>query len=175
MPTLPLDVLDLGLALKELDRAGWRQRGLAEVESVAAHSWGMAWLALALAPPELDRGRLLALCALHDLAEVLVGDITPGDGVDPQSKIDRERSAAARILATRPDLWGLWEDYEKDRSDEAHFVHQLDKLDMALQALRYARTRGLEPAEFLASARRGVVDPALRALLEHAIAEASRG
>lgn len=167
-PPLPPQVLDLALALKEQPRAGWLRVGLEQPESVAAHSWGLAWLALVLAPPHLDRARLLALCALHDLPEALVGDITPHDGISRQDKADRERSAAATMLATRPDLWGLWEDYEKDRSEEAHFVHQLDKLDMALQALRYARLHGIEVAEFLASARAGIHEPGLLAVLDAA-------
>lgn len=165
---LPPEVLDLALALKETDRAGWLRVGIDGPESVAAHSWGMAWLALVLAPPELDLHRVLALCLLHDLPEAVVGDITPHDGVPPQQKADRERSAAAVMLGARPDLWGLWEDYEKDRSPEAHFVHELDKLDMALQALRYARLRGADTAEFLSSARKAIHSPSLRAVLEAA-------
>jgi len=165
---LPPEILALALALKETDRAGWVQRGLSSVESVAAHSWGMGWLALVLCPAGLDRSRVLTLCLLHDLPEAVVGDITPGDGISREQKAERERSAAATMLGARPDLWGLWEDYEQDRSPEAHFVHELDKLDMALQALHYARARGLDPAEFLASARKGLSSPALLALLDAA-------
>lgn len=160
------EVLDRALALKETPRAGWQRVGLETPESVAAHSWGVAWLALVLTPPELDRERVLALCLLHDLPEAVVGDVTPHDGVPRQVKADRERSAAATLLGARPDLWGLWEDYEKDRSAEAHFVHELDRLDMALQAIRYAREQGLDPAEFLSSARQGLHSPALLAVLE---------
>lgn len=165
---LSAQLLDLALGLKETDRAGWLRAGVHAPESVAAHSWGLAWLALVLTPPELDRHRVLALCILHDLPEAVVGDITPHDGVSAQDKADAERTVAARILGDRPDLWGLWEDYEKDRSAEAHFVHELDKLDMALQALRYARERGADTAEFIASARRELSSPALLAVLEEA-------
>lgn len=167
---LPPEVLDLALGLKHTDREGWKRVGIASPESVAAHSWGMAWLALVLCPPHLDRQRVLALCVLHDLPETVVGDITPHDGVSRQEKADRERSVAAMMLGARGDLWGLWEDYEKDRSEEAHFVHQLDKLDMALQALRYARERGVDTAEFVQSARAGITDPGLVAVLEAAAA-----
>lgn len=162
------EVLHLALALKETGRAGWLRVGISSPESVAAHSWGMGWLALVLAPPELDLQRVLALCLLHDLPEAVVGDVTPHDGISRQEKADRERSAAAVMLGARPDLWGLWEDYEKDRSPEAHFVHELDKLDMALQAIRYARERGADTAEFLESARASIHSPALQAVLEAA-------
>ena len=45
---LLLDVL----GLKALDRTGWVRRGVQSAESVAAHSWGVAWLVLALCPPD---------------------------------------------------------------------------------------------------------------------------
>ncbi|MCB9777963.1 MAG: HD domain-containing protein [Alphaproteobacteria bacterium] len=166
--SLAPELLDAILSLKHVDRAGWKRVGIGAPESVAAHAAGMGLLALALCPPELDRDRVLALCLLHDLPEAVVGDITPHDGVSAQDKADRERAAAARIFATRADLWGRWEDYEKDRSPEAHFVHQLDKLDMALQALRYAAERGADTTEFVASARARLTDPRLIAVLDAA-------
>ena len=81
--SLPIDTLiALGMAaqrLKRVPRTGWLLRGVphGEGESVAAHSHGMALVALALAetlPQPLDRGRLLAMCLLHDLAEAILGD-----------------------------------------------------------------------------------------------------
>jgi len=165
---LPARVLDLALGLKAVDRAGWAHVALQSPESVAAHSWGVAWLGLVLAPPHLDRERVLALALLHDLPEVVVGDITPHDGVSAADKADAEHTAAAHLLGARADLWGLWEDYEKNRSAEAHFVHELDKLDMALQALHYARTQGVCGDEFVASARRQITTPELVAVLEAA-------
>ncbi|HMV68636.1 MAG TPA: phosphohydrolase, partial [Myxococcota bacterium] len=44
---------------------------------------------------------------------------------------------------------------------EARFVRQLDRLDMALQALAYARAGMCGGEEFLASAARALSDPAL--------------
>ncbi len=166
------DLLDAIVGLKAVDRAGWLRAGVQRPESVAAHSHGMAALALALCPPDLDLQRVLSLCILHDLPEAIVGDITPHDGISRQDKADAERSAAARLFAGRARLWALWEDYEKDRSEEAHFVHQLDKLDMGLQALRYAAEQGVDTAEFVDSARRGITRPELRAVLEGAVERA---
>lgn len=152
--------LEEALRLKVIVRAGWVHAGIPDAESVADHSWGMALLALVLCPDDLDRERVLALAIVHDLAEVRVGDITP-DEMPREQKRERERTAAASLLRAHPKLWALWEDYEQSRSPEAKFVHQLDKLDMGLQALRYAA-----PAEFLASARAGLLDPRLLALLD---------
>ncbi|MCB9793522.1 MAG: HD domain-containing protein [Alphaproteobacteria bacterium] len=127
------------LALKELPRAGWVRAGVPAPESVAAHSWGVAWLVCALCPPELDRGRALAIAVLHDLAEVRVGDITPHDGVPAAQKQALEAEAMAALLAPMPDgegLLALWREYGV--SPEGRFVKACDKLDMALQAARYA-------------------------------------
>jgi putative hydrolase of HD superfamily len=131
---------------------------------VAAHSWGIAWLVLALGPPGLDRGRMLAYAALHDLPEVRVGDLTPEDGVAPEEKSRREHAAAMALLAGNPDLLELWEDYEAQADAEARFVRQLDRVDMAIQALAYRAEADTRP--FLDSADRFVTDPRLRPLIE---------
>jgi putative hydrolase of HD superfamily len=152
------------LALKHVDRAGWTRVRTDAVESVAAHSWGMALLALRHCPPALDRAEVLALCILHDIAEAIVGDITPHDGVSADEKRRREDAAAAALLGDAPELLRLFRDYAERRTPDARFVRQLDKLDMALQAGIYAE-EGAETAEFVESARRGISDPALAALL----------
>ncbi|MDP6934572.1 MAG: HD domain-containing protein [Myxococcota bacterium] len=140
------------LALKDLDRAGWLRVGIQNPESVAAHSWGVAMLALLLTPEHLDRERVLALAILHDLPEVRVGDITPHDGVTGEEKTRRESQAAAELLVDFPHLHALWLEYTQRESAEARFVHQLDKLDMGLQAQTYARSQGRDTSEFVESA-----------------------
>ncbi|MCB9755489.1 MAG: HD domain-containing protein [Myxococcales bacterium] len=87
------------LTLKELARAGWERIAVERPESVAAHSWGVAWLVLALCPAALDRGRALAIAVVHDLAEVRVGDLTPHDAVAPADKRARARDDAAARAA----------------------------------------------------------------------------
>lgn len=158
-------LLDEALGLKSLPRAGWLRAGISQPESVAAHSWGVAWLALVHCPPELDRGRVLALATLHDLAEVRVGDITPHDGVPKAEKRAREQAAATDLLADQPELLALWAEAEAGESPEAQFVKELDRLDMGLQALRYAAEGGQDTREFIESALQGIRRPELRALL----------
>ena len=155
------------LALKEVTRAGWLRVGVAEPESVAAHSWGVAWLVLALCPEGVDRGRALAIAVVHDLAEARVGDITPHDGVAADAKSAAERAALGELvapLATAPELQALWEEYETASTPEGRFVKACDKLDMALQAERYRRGQGVDTAEFVTSALSALDDHLLRAL-----------
>ncbi|MEN0061535.1 MAG: HD domain-containing protein [Myxococcota bacterium] len=158
--------------LKELPRAGWVRQGLHHPESVAGHSWGVAWLVLALLPDELDQTRALTYAVLHDLPEVRVGDLTPHDLIPREEKARREQAAMHGLTAgtdrgTR--LARLWEAYEDQTDPEAQFVRQLDRLDMALQAVHYAERqpqRRDDLVEFLTSAAKVIEHPTLVPLLE---------
>ena len=163
--TIDRDILLESLGLKELDRAGWHRVGVPKPESVAGHSWGLCWLALLTCPPELDRERVLAMATLHDLPEVRAGDVTPHDGVDLADKRRAEEAAAADLFANRHDLGVLWREYADRSTPEAVFVHQLDKLEMGLQAQRYAAETGADTSEFVEAALAVLTDPRLRALL----------
>ncbi len=147
--------LDALVALKSVDRAGWKRVGVTQPESVADHSYGVALLALLYAPPALDRERLLIMALLHDLAEARVGDLTPYDGVSKAEKHAREAAAMATILAARPDLRAVWEEAEAGESPEARFLKRLDKAELGLQARHYA-THGVDVSEFLTSALDGL-------------------
>ncbi len=156
------------LGLKRLPRSGWVRAGVSEPESVAAHSWGVSWLVLVFLPPELDRARALTYAVLHDLPEVRVGDLTPHDGIAPLEKARREHQAMASLCASVPGGGALllaWEAYERQADPEARFVKQLDRVDMALQAVFYGR-EGTVVDEFLASARAAVSDPRLITLVD---------
>lgn len=155
------------LGLKALPRAGWVRVGVDGPESVAAHSWGVAWLVLALLPPELDLERALAYAVIHDLAEVRVGDLMPTDGVSAADKNAREHRALVDLLDERPDLVALWTRYEGQSDPESRFVRQLDRLDMALQAVWYSRRGGPDLTEFLESASRVIEHPVLTPILAY--------
>lgn len=159
------------LGLKELPRAGWVRAGVPGPESVAAHSWGVAWLVLVLCPSRWGaerRERALAMALVHDLAEVRVGDITPHDRVAPAAKAAREGEAFEAIVAPLPRgawLRGLWAELEARSSAEARLVWACDKLDMALQAARYGRRHAeLDLEEFVASALAQLQDDDVAAL-----------
>jgi len=141
------------LRLKDVKRQGWVNAGVASPESVAAHSWGMAVLALKLCPGNLNLERVLKLCLVHDLPEVIVGDLTPQDDLSTKSADER---AAMHVLA--PEWVALFDEYENQSSPEAIFVKSLDKLDMALQAKVYMAKSDLDLSEFIESARKTLGD-----------------
>jgi putative hydrolase of HD superfamily len=160
--------------LKTLRRAGWVRKGLAAPESVADHSYRSALLALVLGPElGVDTDRLIRLLLVHDLPESDpdVGDITPFCGVDRPEKHRRERAAMERLSADLPAdegdaLLALWLEYDEGLTPEADVAHQLDTLEMALQACEYETRDGLDLSEFLASARAKIRSPVLLRLLE---------
>jgi len=163
-----VELLVEAVGLKGLPRTGWVRRGIPDPESVAAHSWGVAWLVLLLLPADLDRGRALTYAVLHDLAEVRVGDLTPHDAVDAEVKRHRERDALTAMLSVAGRggmLREAWEAYEAQADPEARFVRQLDRLDMAIQAVAYADAGGQDLTEFLDSAERVIEDPSLARIL----------
>ncbi|MDZ4719908.1 MAG: HD domain-containing protein [Roseiflexaceae bacterium] len=141
--------------LKLLPRSGWLQRGIALPESIAAHSYGVATLALAVAGlfPELDRGRILALALVHDVGEALLTDLPLtaqnllGEGV----KHEAERRAAEAVLSRLPngaDLVGLWAEYRAGATQEARLIKALDRIELLAQALAYEQAGNRNLAEF---------------------------
>ncbi|MCF7802226.1 MAG: HD domain-containing protein [Candidatus Marinimicrobia bacterium] len=172
-----LGLLDKIYTLKQTKRAGWLQSGItpAEGESVADHSFFVALLALLIAPAEgehINREKAVQMALLHDLAESVIGDLTPEDGVTATEKFNREKSALQQLLGDIPDgeaLMMLWLEFEQGDSPEAEFVRRLDKLEMALQAARYEKSTGINLAHFFTGVselfHQGELTPALYQLL----------
>ena len=57
-----------------------------------------------------------------------------------------------------------------ENSHKQHFVHQIDKLDMALQAIVYEQNEQFDGKEFIDSAKSAVHDPSLQTLLKKILA-----
>lgn len=148
------------LGLKDVVRTGWVRNDVNSPESVAAHSWGMAILALKLTPKELDLAKVLSLCLVHDIPEVRVGDLTPHD--DCSTKVEDELQAMKDLA---PEWLSLFQEYELGETKEAIFVKQLDKLDMGLQAMIYESKQGLDLSEFKSSALSKITNFELSSLL----------
>jgi putative hydrolase of HD superfamily len=135
-------------ALKDTLRTGYTRQG--RRESTAEHSWRLCLLAMVLAEhlADIDLGRLLQLCVVHDLAEAIYGDVPAVAQHDYPDKTALERSALNTLLAplpesTRKHLATLWEEYEAADTLEARSAKALDKLETLIQ-----HTQGANPADF---------------------------
>jgi putative hydrolase of HD superfamily len=144
-PSIVIQLLLHGNRLKQTPRTGWALRGVPTPESVAAHSYGVAYTAMALAQiidKQIELGKLLALALLHDLPEGISSDIpAPSwEHFPPGIKESVEESIMDEILGegshtTR--LKELWKEWGLGESAEAKLVDDADKLDRYLQALVY--------------------------------------
>lgn len=159
--------------LKDVDRAGWINSGLSSVESVAAHTWGVSYLALLLCPKEYDRNKVLSMCIIHDLGEAIVGDITPLDNISKDEKYNLEFSAIKELTNSseiKGEILELWLEYEEKSSPEALFVKACDSLDMALQASIYdLENNDFNPNEFIESALGKIDDECMRVLASNTV------
>ncbi|KAK6729973.1 hypothetical protein RB195_006801 [Necator americanus] len=148
-------------AVKHLKRTGWVKMNVPEPETVASHMYRMAVLAMSLGDQVegLDVVRVVYMCLVHDLAEAIVGDITPHCGVSDEDKYERENEAIQQIasfvpVATAGNLWvELWREYEAQQTLEAKVVKHLDKFDMIAQAFDYERKYGLDLSQFFESTK----------------------
>ncbi|GAB2291521.1 hypothetical protein Dimus_025774 [Dionaea muscipula] len=153
-----IDFLTLCHRLKTTKRAGWVKRDVENPESVADHMYRMGLMAL-IAPeiPGVDRNKCIKMAIVHDIAEAIVGDITPDDGVPKLEKSRREQEALNHMC----DLLGggsranevsqLWMEYEENGSTEAKIVKDFDKIEMILQALEYENGQEKDLDEFFQS------------------------
>lgn len=143
--------------LKIEKREGWRRFGISRGESIADHMYRMSIITM-LAPPsissKLDIPRCTRMALIHDMAEGLVGDLTPVDGVPKVEKNRREASTMdwisegllGKVHAGVPgkQLREAWQEYEDGETMESKFVHDVDKIELLLQMVEYEREHKCE-------------------------------
>lgn len=147
----PLRALLELLPLERLPRTGWVQAGIAEPESVAAHTVGSCAVVLALGPavdPPLDLDRALALAFVHDLPEALLGDLprAAAELLPPGAKATAEARAARRLLEPLSGLaLARHGEFTDQRTREARFARACERLHLGVRLVGYHRAghRGL--------------------------------
>ena len=63
-------------------------------------------MALVLEDKSIDRTKVLKMALVHDLAEALVGDITPHDAISKEEKNKLEANAMSQIKMSLPNQAG---------------------------------------------------------------------
>ena len=152
-----LDFFHIVEKLKTTKRTGWIKSMIPNPESIADHMHRMSILALCTSDPTLDVPKCVMMAVVHDLAEAMVGDIAPWEGISKEEKMKREREGMRCMLSDMLHdspaairIKELWEEYEEQTTPEARFVKDLDRLEMALQASEY-ESRSLDPTVSLQS------------------------
>lgn len=105
-------------------------------EDDAEHAWHMALMAMVLSEyseDKVDLGRVLMICLVHDLVEIYAGDTYAYDEEGKKSQEKRERAAEDRLFDLLPDdqrafFRGLFDEFEEDKTPEAHFARAMDNL-----------------------------------------------
>ncbi|XP_076909827.1 uncharacterized protein LOC143567241 isoform X2 [Bidens hawaiensis] len=157
-PSSAIDFLTLCHSLKSTKRAGWVKRDIAGPESIADHMYRMGLMALiSNDTPGVNRDRCIKMAIVHDIAEAIVGDITPSDGVPKAEKSRLEKEAIehmCKLLGGGPradEIHELWMEYEENSTNEAKVVKDFDKIEMILQALEYENQQNKDLEEFFES------------------------
>ncbi|KAK6197697.1 hypothetical protein LQW54_010659 [Pestalotiopsis sp. IQ-011] len=165
--------------LKTTKRAGWKRHGIKNGESIADHSWRMAMIAMFAAPAGLDKLRCIQMCLVHDIAESVVGDITPADKVSKEEKEGRERATIdwiAQVLlgheaagVSGEQLRGLWDEFERGETAESKFAQNVDKIELLLQMVEYEGRDAENLSEFAYVAQK--LSPDMKSLGDSILSE----
>ena len=167
-----LDFFKTAANLKKISRQGWIDKlSLKNPESVADHSYSMAVISMVISDLEnYNSEKIIKMVLLHDLAESKIGDYTP-EQLSNEKKNKLENNTFNEIIKNLPDLIKLqylqiWQEYQENTSLESKLVHQIDKLEMVLQAKIYEKDgHSKEKLEsFFESAKIDITNPKLKEL-----------
>lgn len=172
LDTMILDFFNTAANLKNISRQGWVDKlSITNPESVADHSYSMSIMCMVISDlGNYNSEKILKMALLHDLAESKIGDYTPNQ-ISKEEKNRIENNALIEIIEKLPDTiksqyLEIWQEYQENKSPESKLVHQIDRLEMALQAKLYQKEG--HPKEklesFFESAKTDITDPKLKEL-----------
>ncbi len=91
-----------------------------------------------------DTEKVLKMSLLHDLSEIIAGDLTPKEKlkIGIRNSLRKEEEALKNILINVPkdiaeNYLKLWKEINLGNTEEAKLVKSIDKLEMAIQAIEY--------------------------------------
>lgn len=124
----------------------------------------------------VDTNKLIRMALVHDIAEGVKGDIVVerGNQIDEQA---RQRKDAKEIEALRQIFSGVTAVDEiidlqsHETSQEAQVLKQLERLEMAVQALEYEEEFEKDLSEFFDNAEQHITHPYLKEILQTVTAQ----
>ena len=137
----------LATKLKYKIRTGWDKYhwniSSDRVESVAEHVYGTCILAISLSSEfdfNINIEKVLKMLTIHEIGEVLIGDITPFDNITQEEKTKMEHIAMQEVLGdlcTKEELFNLLLEFDLHKSNEAKFAYLCDKIEADIQSKVY--------------------------------------
>lgn len=105
-------------------------------ENDAEHAWHMSVMAYLLkeyANEQVDIGKVMIMCLIHDVVEIDAGDTYAYDPEGLKTQKAREDAAKDRIFSLLPpdqkeELIALFDEFEENQTAEAKFAHAMDNL-----------------------------------------------
>ncbi|EGW34360.1 uncharacterized protein SPAPADRAFT_149136 [Spathaspora passalidarum NRRL Y-27907] len=164
--------------LKTQKRTGWIACGVPafDTESIADHMYRMSIISMLV--PHVNTDKCVKIAVVHDIAETLVGDITPFCGISKEEKHRRELATIEFLSEIiKPynepfsyEIKELWLDYEEIRTPEARYVKDIDKYEMIETAWEYEQQFGLtyDLSQFY-TARAAIKTPEISELCDEVI------
>jgi len=154
-----LDFLKTVGKSKRILRSGWVKEKIKDPESIAEHSFRVGLLAMILADKldkNLDKEKLIKMALLHDLGELSTGDVVTErwDVIDVKKRDEKEKEERKGIekvfakIGQEKEYLAIYDEMVGRTTPEAKVFWQLDKLEMALQALEYEEEQGKNLEEF---------------------------
>lgn len=164
-------IKDIG-KVKKVKRAGWVREGITNPESVADHSFRVAVMAMVFGDQfGIDTDKLIKMALIHDIAEGIRGDkvVERGNQINNQARDEKNRGEVEtlrQIFADIPDAEKLIQLQADEKSKEAKILKQLERLEMAVQALEYEEEFGADLTEFFENASLRITHPYLKDILD---------
>lgn len=133
--------------LKYKIRSGWDENhwniSKERIESIAEHVYGACILAISIASEfecGIDLNKVIKMLVIHELGEVIIGDITPFDNISKEEKLQIEHDAIIKVigdLASKDELIALMFEFDERKTKEAIFAYHCDKLEADIQSKVY--------------------------------------
>jgi putative hydrolase of HD superfamily len=113
------------------------------LENSAEHSWQVALLATLLvsySSEPVDLGRVVEILLVHDIPEIVIGDVIVYSGHDPSRQQDESRAARELFgMLPEPDAtrcFERWLEYERRETPESRYAYAVDRLMPILHNLQ---------------------------------------
>jgi putative hydrolase of HD superfamily len=165
---------------KRIVRTGWTMFPIHDPESVAEHSYQLCVMAMTFADHlGVDREKLIQMAIIHDLGEIATGDIvwSRGNLIDIEKRRKKEQIELEEIekifqtLGHAASYKTIFAEMVQRKTNEADVFWQMDKLEMAVQALTYEIADHVDLSEFFVTVDLHLTHPFLRAIFAEIVAK----